>query len=273
MQPNRHAIILGVTSDIGLNISERLLAEGWLVTGLGRDPERGSRLSGHPDFAAKFQFVSCDLGSKQSISDAVKRVTSEWSLFVSCAGTMRPIGPFFETDFDHWEQSLQVNASAQLRVLHGIWQHRTLEPDVMFLAGGGTNNPFPNYSAYCVSKIALIKMCELIHDENPETNIFIIGPGYMRTRIHEETLDAGQMAGDALSNTEEFLRSGELGTTHDELYQHMKWCMENGRHVAGGRNFSTVHDGWRAGGRQLAENLNGHKDAFRLRRYMAEGNK
>ena len=30
-----------------------------------------------------------------------------------------------------------------------------------YSAGGGTNNPFTNYSAYCVSKIALIKMCEL----------------------------------------------------------------------------------------------------------------
>ena len=100
-----------------------------------------------------------------------------WNLFVSAAGTMEPIAPFFSADFDVWEQSVTVNSTAQLRVLHGLWPQRSRDPvDVMLMAGGGTNNPFTNYSAYCVSKIALIKMCELLDDEEDDLNIFIIGP-------------------------------------------------------------------------------------------------
>ena len=57
-------------------------------------------------------------------------------------------------------RSVVVNSTAQLRVLHAIWPCRQPGPDIMLMAGGGTNNPFPNYSAYCVSKIMLIKMCE-----------------------------------------------------------------------------------------------------------------
>ena len=51
------------------------------------------------------------------------------------------------------------------------------------MAGGGTNNPFTNYSAYCVSKIALIKMCELIDDEYKNLNVFIIGPGLLKPKL------------------------------------------------------------------------------------------
>ena len=139
----------------------------------------------------------------------------------------------------------------------------------MLLAGGGTNNPFRNYSAYCVSKIALIKMCELIDDEERDANVFVIGPGYTNTRIHEETLRAGpSAAGDGYYKTLALLKT--RGTAIDEVYEHMQWCMRQGRTVAGGRNFSTVHDAWRDGGAALAENLRGDPDAFRLRRRLPQ---
>ncbi len=60
------------------------------------------------------------------------------------------------------------------------------------MAGGGTNNPFTNYSAYCVAKIALIKMTELLDDEEKKLNIFIIGPGFVRTRIHRKRCVQGK---------------------------------------------------------------------------------
>ena len=266
MNEQSHAVILGITADIGREIALRLLRDGWRVSGFGRDASRVSDLS----TMQGFEFYSCDLGDPDSIRAATDMVSANWKLFVSCAGTMEPIGPFFEQDFDAWETSVRVNSTAQLRFLHGVWSQRGLQPHVMLLAGGGTNNPFTNYSAYTVSKIALIKMCELIDDEDPDVNAFIIGPGYMRTRIHDETLNAGNAAGQALQNTRAFLEQGEIGTSHDDLYHHMLWCMEQGRSVTGGRNFSTVHDAWRSGGQALAETLKHSTDSYRLRRAKPE---
>ena len=134
----------------------------------------------------------------------------------------------------------------------------------MLMAGGGTNNPFTNYSAYCVSKIALIKMCELLDDEEPDLNMFIIGPGFVQTRIHQETLRAGEQAGDGYQKTVDFLETE--GTSMDDIYANLKWCIEHGKPVAGGRNFSTVHDPWRDGGEALRQRLDDHPDAYRLRR-------
>ncbi len=263
----RTAFVLGASADIGAAISTRLIRDGWNVVGTGRSAERLAALENDPAFA----FMPCDLADRESILRMVRSYGDRhvpWSLFVSAAGTMEPIGPFFGLDFDAWEQSVIVNSTAQLRVLHGLWPHRQKDVtvDVMLMAGGGTNNPFTNYSAYCVSKIALIKMAELLDDEEKGLNIFINGPGYVKTRIHEETLKAGNAAGMGLAKTVALLE-GE-GTPMDDIYGHLQWCMLHGRAVSSGRNFSTQHDPWKQG-ELLADRIRGDANAFRLRRAPA----
>ena len=86
----------------------------------------------------------------------------------------------------------------------------------------------------------------------------------MPTRIHEETLNAGERAGSGLEKTKAFL--GTAGTSMDDIYEHLQWCRSQGKSVSGGRNFSTVHDPWRGGGKDLNALLRNDRDAFRLRR-------
>ena len=266
MSVRKTAVVLGATADIGRGLAKRLLADGWRVIGVGRTLERLKDMATIP----AFELHQCALTDKESVKALVSDLRAEtiaWDLLVSSVGTMEPIGPFFNLDFDKWAESVDVNFIAQMRALHAFWPLRRAAEvvDVMLLAGGGTNNPFRNYSAYCVSKIALIKMCELIDNESADANMFIIGPGYTRTRLLEETLRAGpQAAGNEYYRTLALLE--KPGTPIDEIYRQMRWCMMQGRGIAGGRNFSTVHDAWRDGGEELASALRENRDAFRLRR-------
>lgn len=258
-------LMLGVTADIGRELTRRYLRDGWQVVGIGRSEERLRAIA--DEFA--IPVIRCDLSDRTSIGETigeVRRLGVTWHAFVSCAGTMEPIGPFFSTDFDAWEASIISNMCAQLRVLHGVWPQRRHGRivDAILLAGGGTNGPFPNYSAYCVAKIALIKACELLDDENDDINAVAIGPGFVRTRIHDETIRAGTSAGGNLAKTQRFFETP--GTSFDDIYGHVRWCMKAGRDVTGGRNFSTVHDPWRGDGEEVRTMARGNSDAFRLRR-------
>lgn len=264
----RTAFVLGASADIGRALCERLLKDGWRVAGTGRNDARLGDLKKNPNFS----FTHCDLdekGAVRNLAGEFSRLGWQWDLFISSVGALEPIGPFFETDFDAWRKSFVLNSVAQLGVLHAVWPQRRPGETVhaMLMAGGGVNNPFPNYSAYCAAKIALIKMCELLDNEEKQLNIFIIGPGFVRTRIHEETLKAGAGAGPGLAKTMEFMKSE--GTAMDDIYAHLLWCMRAGREVSGGRNFSTVHDPWRDGGAALANDLRKSADGFRLRRAKA----
>ena len=182
----RKAIIFGISSDIGNGIAERLRKDSWTVVGTSTNPQKNGT-------------VRLDLTKSDDI-EALFANTSflqDWSLLCFFSATMNPIGPFFSSDFLEWRKAFEINVFSQLQILHKIWDFRSSSsvPSVCFLAGGGTNSSFDNYSAYCLSKITLIKFVELIASENEDANFFIIGPGYMRTKIHNETLRAGELAG------------------------------------------------------------------------------
>lgn len=260
-------IILGVSADIGQNICRLYQRDGAKVLGTYRK-----------DFAAREELENlngvtlfqCDLTHKQDVAALARFVEDSgyaWNTLFSSVGTSEPIGRFFDLDFDDWAQSVDVNMVSQLRAVHALYPLRdaTKIANIALLAGGGTNNPFRCYSAYCVAKIGLIKMCELIDDEADDVNIFILGPGFVKTKTHYETLKAGTRAEGNLARVEQFMASSaDNGTSFEDIYQCLEWSSRQGRDVVGGRNLSVVHDAW--GSDELAAELKADKNMYKLRR-------
>jgi NAD(P)-dependent dehydrogenase (short-subunit alcohol dehydrogenase family) len=263
------AIILGITSDIGRELALRFRADGWAVTGTFRSRTGLDRL---PD---GINLISCDLALPESLNSAlaaIHRQNLSWDILVVAAGTEEPIGTFWQCAPDAWDENIRINALAPLRLVRGLYPSRNISgtPSVAFFSGSGTNNAAPEYSAYCASKIFLIKMCELLDAESSDTNFFIIGPGVVRTKIHEQTIRAGERGGANYQKVVEFLGSNNPGTSHDEIYACLRWCVAAGKAVTGGRNFSLVYDAWRKGGHALAQLLKGDHSLYKLRRFGNE---
>ena len=264
---NKFVIILGVSADIGLNICKSYIKDGFQVLGTYRkftdNMKEIENLQG-------LTLFKCDVTQEKDICKLVELVHDKgilWTSFFSSVGTSEPIGNFFEIPFEIWEHSIQINCLGQLHALHALFKYRASEitPNIIFLAGGGTNNPFKCYSAYCVSKIMLIKMCELLDDENPDLNIFIIGPGFVKTKTHLETIKAGHSAGDNYERVKIFLESDDNGTPVEKIYECIRYFESKGKKVASGRNFSVVHDVW--GNEELAVELEKDINMYKLRRY------
>lgn len=259
--------ILSASADVGAAMAAMYADEGWDVVGTYRSKGPAEALEGRPTVT----LLPCDVASRASVRAMVERYRTlerPWDVFVSAVGVLEPIGPWTELDFDAWEQSLIVNSTAQLRVLHALYPLRRpgREVHAAFFAGGGTNNPFTNYSAYCVSKILLIKMCELLDDEVPDLNAFIVGPGFLPTKIHQQTFDHAEDAGANVEKTRAFYRAPEKAASYRDIYDCVNWCIAQGRAVVGGRNIAAVHDPWRSGGEALAASLRGNPNTYRLRR-------
>lgn len=250
----KKALIIGLTSDIGRGIESNLLADGWEVYGTSTNYNLGN-------------IIKLDLADSTQLNSFSRHATQydNWSLLFFIAGTMEPIGPFFETNLDDWENSLRINVLSQIKILQILWPYRSkyVEPNVCFLAGGGTNSSFDNYSSYCLSKIMLIKFVELMASENSDSKFFIIGPGFMKTKIHNQTLKANTRAGRNLEKTALFMEGN--GTSISRLYKHIMWCINQPKDAISGRNFSTVHDPW-----DSDPNLPGYllknSDLYKLRR-------
>jgi len=259
--------ILSISSDIGRALATIYRDDGWTVVGTCR---KFSDVQDLKNWEETY-LLSCDVGDPDSIRQMILEYSAlnrPWDLFISAVGVLDPIGPWTSIDFDAWEYSVRVNSLAQLRVLHGMYPYRRLGQlaQVAFLAGGGTNNPFTNFSAYCLGKIALIKMCELIDDEVSDVNAFIIGPGFMPTKIHEQTIASKVSAGEGYEKTMKFRASEKNIASYHDLYDCIIWCVRQGRSVAGGRNFALVHDPWQADGDLLAKELELDPNKHKLRR-------
>jgi len=259
-------MIASVSSDIGAFLARYFAACNDNVYGTYRDPARipedlrgtGARL---------FQ---CDVDSNADVKRVMQEFREQgikWDIFISAIGVLEPIGRFVELDFAEWERSVTTNSISQLRLLHGLYEMRSRErvPNVVFFAGGGTNGSFDNFSAYCTGKIVLIKMCELLDSECPDLHISILGTGWVRTKIHQQTLAAGKNSGKNLDRTKEFLESEFSGTSLSDIAECIEWCISSPKSATSGRNFSVVHDKWKQG-RDLIAELESSRDKFKLRR-------
>lgn len=192
-----------------------------------------------------------------------------WDALVLCPGAQEPVGSFVECDFDEWARSTRVNFLDQMRLTHALLPSRNrsvpLGPLVLYFAGGGTNNATVNYSAYTISKIALIKMCELLDAEVADTRFTILGPGWVKTKIHQATLRAGtQKAGDNYHRTVEKLTGNECNSM-ERVVACCDWVLSTPREVIGGRNFSVVFDPW--GDPRMDAALRSARNLYKLRRF------
>jgi len=265
VKPER-IVIISASSDIGSYLANRYLHSGSEVVGTYRNrTKKVSELE-----SAGVTMLKVDIASPEQIESfaaSLRHMGFKWDTLISAAGVLEPIGKFFSLDFDVWERSVLVNSTAQLRILHAIHDSRSTSNlcKVIFFSGGGTNSPFDNYSAYCVGKIALIKMTELLDSEYPELQISIIGTGWVNTKIHRQTIEAGTAAGDNLDKTRVFLASKTaVGASLDDVFECVSWCLDSERSALGGRNISLAHDPWREA--DLPNLLQSDPNMYKLRR-------
>jgi NAD(P)-dependent dehydrogenase (short-subunit alcohol dehydrogenase family) len=263
----RTALIISVSSDIGSALAQRWLDAGWNVHGTYRTDSATLQNLKRSGLTAN----QCDLDSKESIASTIstmKRSAPEWDVLVLCPATLEPIGQFEQIDFSEWDRSINLNFTAQLAILHGVLETRrpssdNESPSVLFFAGGGTNGSVERFSAYTVAKIALIKMVELLDTEIPDTRFSIIGPGWVDTKIHQETMRAANSAGDIYKRTVKTLSGNNL-TPMDVVLDCCNWIVQGSKEIVSGRNFSVVYDRW--GDKKLDDMLTKDKDMYKLRR-------
>lgn len=240
--PFKRAIILGSNSDIGLELINHLLSDKdtrWAVSSVHR-----GNINADPENTPHFK----------------------WDLLICCIGVLTPIGNFFETNENEWESNIDSNTLLPLRLLRKHWKYHNPDASVCFFSGAGTSNSAKTYSAYSSSKMMLFKMTELLDDENPDVKFFILGPGMVRTKIQKQTLDAGERA-DNFIRVKKFMDEGDAlhknGTSHDRIYDCLKWCMSLPKNVIGGRNIY-VPDAF---GPELEEKLKSNQRYYKLRRH------
>lgn len=260
--------ILSVSSDIGLELAKRYLEEGYRVVGTYRDYGKLREIENQPNLFC----VKCDIANRKDIerlADYFEKNKIIWDTFISLPCVLTPLTNFFASNFEEWVSSVHINSVEQLRVLHSLYHCRNKKTcaNVVFFAAGGVNKAVVDFSAYTIGKIMLIKMCEYLDAENKGLNIFIVGPGFTKTKVHNQVLKDKFVSKEKYQETIRNLKT-KKGTSMQDIYDCINFLIKQGKTVSSGRNFSVVYDCWKGRKQELlVRALKKDRNMYKLRRY------
>jgi len=132
---------------------------------------------------------------------------------IHCAAVLGPIGPLADADPGEWLDALHINLFGSFLVMREAVRRMRERGGgrLVLFSGGGAGYGFPNYSSYAAAKVAVVRLVETLAREVGAQGIEVnaLAPGFVATRIHAQTLEAGERAGaEYLRSTREQLAAG-----------------------------------------------------------------
>lgn len=185
--PSRRSILItGTSRGIGLHLARRFLSLDYQVTGVSRTPTAID--------APHFRWLQADLTDPAEVERLGEVVRSEqFTGFIHNAGIHGPIGPFEALSVSDWRRTFDVNlfsgAALSQACIPGLRRRRGF---IIFLSGGGSAFPRPRFSAYGVSKTAVVRLAEVLaHELLPDVLVYCVAPGPNRTALLDEAVQEG----------------------------------------------------------------------------------
>ena len=210
-----------------------------------------------------------DAAGLERLFDAAEAVGGSLSV-VHAAAVLSAIGPVIDVEADAWWETVRVNLLGTFLVLQAACRRlvrRGLPGSIVLFSGGGATAAFPNYTAYACGKVGVVRLAETLAQEMAPHGVRVncVAPGFVATRMHAATLEAGAAAGsEYLHRTERELRAG--GVPPEVAARAVAFLLSDAAEGITGRLLAAVHDDWARWPEHRSE-LEG-SDLFTLRRIV-----
>ncbi len=169
-------------------------------------------------------------------------------VLVNAAGVYGPIGNLVNIEVTQWQQTLNTNLMSTVYACHAVLPAMIdrQRGSIINLSGGGATAPLPRFSAYAVSKAAIVRLTETLAAEVAEDGVRVnaIAPGLLDTRFHDDVLRFGEASGDLYETIRELRASGKGGTPIDVPAQLAVFLASDGSGGLTGRLLSAPNDDW-----------------------------
>jgi 3-oxoacyl-[acyl-carrier protein] reductase len=194
----RTAVVTGGARGIGAAIAEAFLAEGAKVVIASRSEIELESFKRKAIAGARLFPFPCDVSSIDHVTrlvDFVQATLGGTDILVNNAGIQGPIGRIDDTPLDAWWRTIAVNLGGVVHCCKGFLPLMIQRGGgkIINMAGGGATAPRPFFSAYAVSKAAIVRFTENLALETKDVHIDVnaIAPGLVDTRLQDEVLAAG----------------------------------------------------------------------------------
>ena len=239
----------GIGREISLNLARRKNIN--LILLARNESALNDTLTKVKKFSPNSQKYVCDISNFERTKKIFQKIIDRHfviDVLINNAAIQSPIGPFSSTDFIEWSNNIQVNllGSAHLikLVLPGMIKKGSGK--IINFSGGGATSPRPNFSAYAVSKTAVVRLTETLSEEFKKENLNIdinaVAPGAINTSMLEEVISAGEKAGSEYM--EAVKRSKEGGTDISHILKLIDFLISEESNGISGKLISAPWDKW-----------------------------
>lgn len=232
------AIALGLARNgANLVLASRTLSE------LKQVAEEGKGLGSH------MLVQECDVSSEAEVQMLMKRAIEAYGrldVLVNNAGALGPIGPLEGNDTSKWMDAVKVNLLGVFLCCKYAIPHMKRQNwgRIINLSGAGAPVPYPWFSAYSASKTAILGLTQTLAEEVREYGIQVnaIAPGLTNTRLQDEIISAGELAGASYQRAKDAKDKG--GADPKNVADLATFLSSDAAKGITGRFFSSRWDDW-----------------------------
>ncbi len=270
---DRVALIVGAGRGIGEAIAVRFAAERAHLILAARTARELETVAKRIRAAGGTALVvATDVTAPEQVTNLVQKSVETFGhvdILVNAAGIYGPIGRAWEIDAQEWVNTFSVNLFSVFLLCQRVVPHmiRAGRGKIINFSGGGATSPLCRFSAYGVSKAAVVRFTETLAEELKEFNVQVnaIAPGAVDTKLQDSVLAAGEKAGDLLQRISRLRETGEGGTPREVPAELSVFLASDDSRNLTGRLISAPNDKWESWTEQrLAEIM--AKPWFTLRR-------
>lgn len=229
------AIVTGAAHGTGEAIARRLMADGWRVVAVDRDPTVLERV---PDARSGAALV-LDVSSVEAPLAMVDTALTTWDrldAIINNAGIGGSSVAVADLDDTELERVLSVNLFAAVRLTRAAIPALRSSPRGRIVNIGSlfAAHPVPDGSAYCMSKAALtiLSGCLALELGGDGITVNTVAPGYILTAMHREEVAAqaarlGQEPQDRLAELRDEVPLRRHGNPED-VAEAVAWLVSGG---------------------------------------------
>lgn len=200
---NKNIIITGAGRGIGREIAKKLASQGANLALIARtESELKETFDIIQSYGKNYFYLTLDISDEEKVmrvfSEIIQKMDGVYCL-INNAGTQSPIGPFHKISLMEWKKNIECNLFGTVNCTYAVIKQmmKKKKGKIINMSGGGATSSRPNFSAYGISKTAIVRFTETLAYEVKDYNIDVnaIAPGTINTRMLDEILEAGESTG------------------------------------------------------------------------------
>jgi NAD(P)-dependent dehydrogenase (short-subunit alcohol dehydrogenase family) len=196
----RSIVVTGASMGIGEVVARTCLEAGAYVTICARGIEALAATQARFEdagYGGRIASVAVDVSKPEDVARLFHEAAMRFGgidAVAHAAAVLEPIGSILEVDPAAWRATIDVDLFGTFLVTReGCKRMRERGGRIVLFAGGGASTPYPNFTAYACSKVAVVRFAETVAQEMQPFGIEInaLAPGLVATRMIEQTRNAG----------------------------------------------------------------------------------